>query len=66
MKNDVFIVIDGNNSHAAVISSEMKADTIAMLTPGVKDEAGYRTEYAGGAVLIIRENMPHRGIQNLK
>lgn len=55
VKNDVFIVIDGNNSHAAVISSEMKADTIAMLTPGVKDEAGYRTEYAGGAVLIIGE-----------
>jgi len=52
-KNDVFIVIDEDNPHTIRIQSEMKADCIAVLTPGKQTADGYAYGYEEGVCLLM-------------
>ncbi len=51
-KNDVFIVIDEGNPHAIRVQSEMKAECIAVLTPGRYMADGYAYGYEEGVCLL--------------
>ncbi len=51
-RNDVMIVAAEQHAHAASVETEMKAETVAVLTPGVKEGENYRAEYTAGVVLI--------------
>ena len=51
-KNDVFLVIDEGDPHAIRIESEMKADCIALLTPGILSDGNYQAFCMDGYRLL--------------
>ncbi len=52
-KNDVFITVKPSSASAAIIESEMKAECVALLTPGINDGGEYTVKYNDGDVLIV-------------